>query len=145
MTPQKQKFRHAPEAGVWGDCHRTAIASLLDLDRDEVPNWAEMHWDDGSAFDSAVESWLRTRGLATVNVVYKDDLDRVLGTQAAVNPTAYYLLAGTSRTGVNHSVVARGGAIVLDPSLDDAGIIGPCDDGYYWVTYLVPSGMKDAA
>ena len=23
-----------------------------------------------------------------------------------------------------------------DPSLDDSGIVGPCDDGFYWVQYI---------
>jgi len=34
IVPQKQANRHLPEEGLYGDCHRTAIAVLLGLDRD---------------------------------------------------------------------------------------------------------------
>jgi hypothetical protein len=42
---------------------------------------------------------------------------------------------------VNHTVVCRGGRIEWDPSMDDAGIVGPCDDGFYWVTWLIPAAL----
>lgn len=140
MKPQKQRYRHRPEAGEFGDCHRTAIACLLDLDRDEVPNFGE-HYGDTKAFFDAADAFLRSRGLATVDVPFAGTLESVLEHQSAVNSRAYYLLAGESRTGVNHTVIACGGEIVWDPSLDDAGIIGPCDDGHFWLSYLVPIAM----
>ena len=34
------------------------------------------------------------------------------------------------------SVVCRDGAIACDPGQDDPGIVGPCDDGFYWVTFF---------
>lgn len=140
MTPQKQRFRHRPEQGEYGDCHRTALACLLDLDRDSVPNFGE-HYDDTRAFLDAVDAFLSEHDLAGVDVVFNSPLEAVLTHQSTVNPRAYYLLDGTSRTGVNHTVVGCGGEIVWDPSLDDAGIVGPCDDGYFWLTYLVPRSL----
>lgn len=32
MKYNKQLFRHHPEQGIFGDCHRTAIACMLDLE-----------------------------------------------------------------------------------------------------------------
>jgi len=39
MKLQKQAFRHDPSNGMYGDCHRTAIASILGVERDTVPNF----------------------------------------------------------------------------------------------------------
>lgn len=149
MIEQKQLFRHHPSRGEIGDCHRTAIACLLHLRPDEVPHFGELSWDhernawaDPCPFQRHVTEYLASVGLAEVNVAYQDSLENVLAAQRATNPRAYYLLGGHSRTEVNHTVICCGGSIVWDPSLDDAGIVGPCQpDGLYWVTYLVPLSM----
>lgn len=142
MKPQKQLFRHKPEDGVYGDCHRTAIAIMLDLDAADVP-----HFMDGSAgkvgADAAhdrVEAWLNERGIATINVLFPGQVpvEEILTTIAACNPRGRpaFILGGTSKNGVNHSVVCCDGEIACDPSLNDSGIVGPCDDGFYWVTFF---------
>jgi len=154
VKAQKQLFRHRPHLGEIGDCHRTAIACLLDLDPQEVPHFGEMDWDfeqqrfrENGDFHRHVSDWLRTRGLATVDSVYSCTLEELLTHLGRVNPNAYYLLGGESRTGVNHTVIGCGGEIVWDPGIDNPGIIGPTKpDGLYWVTYLVPlSLMREAA
>lgn len=154
MIKQKQLYRHRPEQGEIGDCHRTAIACLLDLRPEDVPHFGEMNWDHESRafrepghFNEDVALYLAGQGLARVDVVYGGgDLEGVLNMQAHLNPDAYYLLGGESRTGVNHTVIGQGGAIVWDPSLDDSGIVGPCKpDGYYWITYLVPLRLVEKA
>lgn len=35
----KQKYRHDPENGVFGDCYRTCLAYILGFDRDSVPHY----------------------------------------------------------------------------------------------------------
>ena len=65
----------------------------------------------------------------------------VLTLMKAMNPGVYYMLSGESRTGCNHVVIALDDEIVWDPSLDDSGIIGRCDDGFTWVEFLVPASM----
>jgi hypothetical protein len=85
------------------------------------------------------EAWLNARGIATINVLYPDiPLKEVLGTVAACNPRGrpVFILGGQSCNGVNHSVVCCDGKIVCDPSQDDSGIVGPCDDGFYWLTFF---------
>jgi hypothetical protein len=59
----------------------------------------------------------------------------------AINPGVFYLLGGQSRTDCGHSVVCLDDAIIWDPSLTDAGIVGPMEDGYYWITVLIPLSM----
>lgn len=141
MIYQKQLFKHDPENGIYGDCHRTAIACLLDLPAEEVPQF----WIEGETsveFSKRERAYLATKGLSTVDVIFDCELDQLLTHLESVNPHAYYILGGTSRLGCGHSVVGKGGKIVLDPSQEDTGIVGRLD-GYYWVTYLVPISMID--
>lgn len=141
MIKNKQLFRHRPPETI-GDCHRTAIACLLDLPPEAVPHFGAIHWQDPEEFHEAFERWLLDeRWLRTVTVPYDCALDLLLAAVGSQNRGAYYLLGGRSRTGVNHTVVCRGGGIEWDPSLDGAGIVGPCSDGFYWVTFLVPAAM----
>jgi hypothetical protein len=141
VIKQKQLFRHRPAEGIIGDCHRTAIACLLDLAVEAVPHFGAVHWESPADFSGAFERWLQEQGFRTVVIVYDCPLEQVLACIGSQNKGAYYILGGMSRTGVNHSVLGCGGEIAWDPSLDDAGIVGPCDDGFYWVTFLVPSSM----
>ena len=90
----------------------------------------------GDVFADRERDFLRTRGLVPINVMFDAPLDRVLECLEAMNPGVYYLLGGKSRTGVNHTVVGLSGRIVHDPSLSESGIVGPCEDGYYWVTWF---------
>lgn len=140
MTPLKQRNRHQPEEGVFGDCHRAAIASVLDLSLDDVPHF----FDKGVSGEIAArseEAWLAARGLAPVRVACNETLvlGAILDAAGKINPGACYLLSGKSKSGCNHTVVCRDEQIVHDPSQDDVGIIGPCEEGHYLVTFLKPA------
>jgi hypothetical protein len=146
VTPHKQLIRHKPDEGVFGDCHRTAIACLLDLNPDDVPHFN--HDAPGAeTFNRRVAEWLASRGLCEASVAYNDDgLQKVLDVVKHCSPGVYFLLGGQSRSGCNHTVIGCDGAIVWDPSPTDAGIVGPCDtDGLYWITFLLPLSMRRAA
>ncbi|WP_407146278.1 hypothetical protein [Bradyrhizobium sp. ORS 86] len=142
MKPQKQLNRHLPEQGIYGDCHRTAIAIVLDMDAKDVP-----HFMDASAYEEGselahgrIEAWLNARGFVTISVPFRgqDDLGQILQLIAVANPVSkpVYILRGRSRSGGNHAVVCCDGVIACDPSLDAAGIVGPCNDGHYWLTFF---------
>ena len=139
MLFNKQLYRHDPDNGVWGDCHRTAIACLLNLEPEQVPHFGR-NGAPAETFHRRVDVFLRCCGLDTFAVLYPGEtsLEDVLATQGHLNPRNLYMLGGTSRTGCNHTVICRGGEIIWDPSLDDSGIIGPMDDGYWWISFLVP-------
>jgi len=142
MIERKQLFRHRPEEGEIGDCHRTAIACLLNMEPESVPHFGKKDFEIGIEKRSQaaeVDAWLAERDLAQVSIAYSDDLEDILSCMGALNPKAFYLLGGRSRTGVNHSVIGCGDRIVWDTSLDDAGIVGPCSDGYFWITFIVPA------
>lgn len=142
MKAQKQLNRHRPEEGIYGDCHRTAIAIILDMDAKDVPHFMDGTPGKGDAEEAhdRIEAWLNARGICTIHVLFPGDmrLNDLLYTVEACNPRSrpVFILGGTSRTGVNHSVVCCDGEIACDPSQNDSGIIGPCDDGFYWVTFF---------
>lgn len=145
MRTFKQLFRHAPEAGVTGDCWRSTIACLLDMHPSEVPHFVEGCWEDGLEVKRRTKAWLATRGLSMVENAFDCDLHDVLSSVGSINPGLHYLLGGNSRNGTGHSVVCCDDQIVWDPALDNSGIVAPMDDGYYWVTWLVPAILRKAA
>ncbi|MES2685718.1 MAG: hypothetical protein V4706_02790 [Pseudomonadota bacterium] len=135
MQFHKQLFHHKPEEGIYGDCHRTAIACLLDKLPKDVPHFG-VHFNDGKAFEAAVKEFLQLHDLFPMQFAFTGELQPILDYMGASNPGIHYMLCGRSRTGVNHTVVALDNAIVWDPSITDAGIVGPCDDGYFWIMTL---------
>jgi len=145
MRPQKQLFKHDPDNGTWGDCLRTCLAIMLDMDAKDVPHFmhgADMTETEGNPErDKIVEEWLDSKGYAEFSQAYGNEctLEALLHVMKLLNPNIPYMLSGTSRNGTNHVVIGMGNKIICDPSLDDSGIIGPCDDGYYWIAVLVPS------
>lgn len=138
MKPQKQLHRHRPPT-TYGDCHRTAIAIVLDMDARDVPHFADgaVSGDEQAA---RAEAWLNALGIVTLNVLFPGDtpLQAILDHVAAVNQRSkpVFLLSGMSRNGCEHVVVGYDGEIACDPSIDNSGIVGPCRDGFYWVTFF---------
>jgi hypothetical protein len=139
MKPVKQRNLHKPDEGIYGDCHRAVIASLLELEIEEVPHFGD-EAPDGREFYRRVREFLLTKDLIDVNIVYNAELSGVLKVMKSMNPGLYYILGGLSKTGVDHSVICFEDEIVHDPSINQSGIVGPCkNDGLYWVTFLVSS------
>ena len=141
MTPHKQLNRHRPEAGEIGDCWRTSIACLLDMHPREVPHFVEHDFEDSATATRNLREWLAGIGLGMVEFPFSAPLEAMMSSIHAINPGSYYLLSGNSRNRCGHTVVACGDKIVWDPSIDDSGIVGPMDDGYYWVMFFVPGKM----
>lgn len=131
----KQANRHNPEAGVWGDCYRAAVASALGFSLEDVP-----HVFDGGRTgpegNALMREWLLGQGFVPITVVYQASLDELLATVADLNPDTFYVLTGRSKNGCNHCVVGLNDEIVHDPSLDNSGIVGPTDDGHYFIEYF---------
>lgn len=127
MTPYKQLLRHDPENGVWGDCGRTALACILDLPPASVPHF----WDGGACgheLDVKENEFLSHHGMYKITFAVTGTLEEVLDYFGDITCGSHYVLVGKSRLGCNHAVVCRGSAIVHDPSQDDTGIVGPCDE-----------------
>lgn len=137
MRIQKQLFRHDPENGSFGDCHRTSLAVVFDMDAADVPT---LYGDEAAGVTQwqQTEDWLNELGVTQIAVLYdgKTDVKDLLRSVSYVNPDVAYLLGGTSKNGTGHTVVCLGAEIVCDPSLDCSGIVGPMKDGWYWITFF---------
>lgn len=142
MRPLKQLIRHDPDNGLYGDCHRTCWAVILDFDPADVPHFCDGPDDKLGNWKALEREWLASLGLAPVTIGYNNaGLDLILSTLAHSAPGIPVILGGKSSLGVNHSVVALNDRIYCDPSGN--GIVGPMDDGFWWVTFAVPLPSPD--
>lgn len=124
MTPVTQTKvvvkNSAGEIVVNGNCYAAAIASMLDLPIDQVPNvevffpWSEQddHWN------KIMNQWLELKGYkigpAPEYGVFHDDQHYAEGTAAALY-NDIYLASGPSARGVNHICIYQAGNLVWDP------------------------------
>lgn len=156
MLHNKQLFLHKPEEGQYGDCHRTALACILNLQPEEAPHFigeyerrealkaqgedVEVYvWQDEQA------EWLQSLGFATADICYdgtQGDIEGIFAFMRVRNPEIYYILGGTSPRGTNHSVVCYGGGYEWDPHPDGGFLVGPMDHGFYEITFIVPSIVR---
>ena len=156
MIRHKQLYRHEPNKGIYGDCHRTALACILALPSPEsAPHFIGEHEAlkaEGKEFDwqAAQAEWLERLGYCTADIVFGDGgqdeehtyLQGLLAFMGARNPEIYYLLGGLSPRNTNHTIVCQGGEMVWDPHPDGGFLVGPMDHGFYEVTFVLPILMR---
>ena len=150
MRFSKQLHRHEPQCGINGDCYRTVVACMLDMLPEQVPHFLERvnfldydgHWFDGPG--GALE-WMHSQGLHPINICIDASLglQEVLDIFGDTNPGIYFLLAGTSKTGVGHWVICKNNEIVWDPSLGNVGIVGPPPEGPWEIEFYISVLMTD--
>lgn len=137
LRPQLQAFLHDPDNGVYGDCHRTAIAMALGVDRDTVP-----HFCDPQQFDNylvAQNEWLGARGYSVVNIPFSQcTFTQIIEQLRASANDAPVIVGGTSPRGRHHSVLVFDGQ-VFDPHPEGGNLIGPMDDGLFWLSIFSPT------
>jgi len=141
MKEFMQSIPHKPAEGQQGDCFRAALASLLEIDPSDVPHFFEIDMDADDSWEN-VKEWLKSRGYSWFSAAFNCDLDDVMAFMQQINPGIYYLLAGNSGRGT-HQVIACGDVLVHDPSPYNTGLIGPCDDGMYWINLVLPAAIHD--
>lgn len=86
-----------------------------------------------------MEAWLRQRGLVPIWVPFGSEtsLVSIHSTMATHNPGVPFGVCGQSKPGVQHYIVCKDGEVACDPSgRVGEGLIGPCDDGLWWVMFL---------
>ena len=122
MIPVQQLNNHNPASGVYGDCFRTALASILELDPIEVPNYVG---PDIEFLDTIANTneWLAERGLTLVMhyLWLEPGFDLFEAYQKNLAPggesgTYHFIVGGTlPGTTIGHVVVADWGGYVHDP------------------------------
>lgn len=140
MRPQKQLFRHDPANEIWGDCFRTCIAIILDRDAADVPHFMDCTaTPDPADRDHKIDEWLGEQGLRRIEIYLNgaETMENVMVCGHRWGKGMPWMLSGMSRTPANHVVVCRGTEIFCDPSLTDAGIVGPMDNDFWCIEYIV--------
>jgi hypothetical protein len=135
MIPVKQRNKHDPVNGIFGDCHRAAMASVLELPLEEVTHFAD-GGVDGDEFMRREKEFLLRHGLVPIYLNFRvATLDEFEEYIKVFHHNLYYLIGGASSNGTPHTVVGLNGKIVHDPN--GAGIIGPLEDvGCFVLTFF---------
>lgn len=147
MKYHRSIVKHDPKAGSYGDCFRACVASVFNyrqitdvphfLEKGPGSNWGEYH------------RWLaRTHDAYSMSVPLNvETLEDVFTfTRMSFSFNFPYILTGTSIAGVNHCVVANWFGIIHDPSAEpdqQHTIIGPTDDGLFWIECFVLNTQKE--
>lgn len=118
MNYISQKYLHDPDNGQIGDCFRACIASILDLERDEVPHFARDH---GTDYLRQLNLWLVPFDLYFMEMCVPDGYEKII-----TDMPAYTIVTGDSPRfkDCKHCVVAFKGEIVHDPHPDKKGLLG---------------------
>lgn len=141
MQYHKQLHQHDPANGVLGDCFRTSLACLLDLEPKDVPHFMGDPDEPTEVAWANVDIWLGEKfnlRFCTIRLQIKN-IDPWLEFLDEENPGLRYELGGKSPRGSCHSVIVESGKIIHDPHPDGGGIVGPCDeDECYSLGFLLP-------
>lgn len=106
---------HRPEEGKWGDCLRACVASLFELEPEEVPHFAENASD--VEMTERLRAWLLPRDLSVFFIqIGSEEYEETCSAMVESGMDAYHLLGGVGIGGVRHVVVARFGRCIHDPT-----------------------------
>ena len=133
MTPVDQEFLHDKENGIYGDCQRAVIASLLDLPISEVPHFLKEANGDAYDFFTRLQDFVNSHGY-----VLATSRGKPLLVYCGNDLPYYHEIAGMSPRGVMHAVVGCNGKVVHDPHPSKAGLIG--DPSAWEYGYLLKIG-----
>jgi len=123
MKPVKQTIFGKSTGNCWAAC----VASLLEIDLEEVPNFCAKY--DNDRWFAETRKWLRTRGLEMLMLELSSDVDL-----ADLFGHIYWIAGGKSPRGrYNHATIYRGAELVHDPHPDDTGLRGVPKDGAFLV------------
>lgn len=142
MIEQKQLYLHNPKEGSIGDCWRTCIACILDVEPKAIPHYYKSLWEPEPAIISTKVHRETNKFLkANFDLQYIEyPLDcpevEILNTYLEHYYRDTYVMLGCSSKNGGHSVI-RKGYYMWDPAIDNSGCVGPMNDGYYWIGLLV--------
>ncbi len=126
MKPTDMTILHDPDNGYYGDCQRACIASLLEIDINEIPHFYETGND--SEFFKSLNRYLATQGLVHVETM---PIDFKLS-QYRNKGNLYHMIYGETVRGSQHAIVALNGEIIHDPHPDKAGLDKSKKDDWHY-------------
>lgn len=115
MKYNHQTIKHDPANGQYGDCMRTCVACMLDLEVVDVPNFAEASnpW-------VALDTWLRINRPERIMFIPVGERKTLFDFMRDCNHDIIYMLLGN-----DHAVVCQGDQIIHDPSWLKTSVTSP--------------------
>lgn len=144
MKPVMQRQFVNLATGQQGDCLRAVVASLLELDLDNVPHFVQEDVDGGPNWWQHLTMWLDQRGY---KIYFLDPEIPHL----APRPGEHYYAVGPSPRGVIadgvyttwHAVVYRDEQLAHDPHPDGTGIVKVANRYAFRATAAAAGGGQD--
>jgi len=113
VTPIEQT-----RTGRHGNCQQAALASLLDLPLDDVPDFCNNghrdHWYESMCL------WLLGRG--KMHIAYPECDEQWPPIQALIGKGLYYCISGPNEDGIGHVVIYQFDKMVWDPNPSRRGV-----------------------
>lgn len=116
-------------SNVNGNCYQASIASILGLELNEVPHFAELYSDE--TYHWELQIWLSQFGLMALRVPFREVENGVIVCPFLSLPESWCLAIGKSRNypNINHAVVGKviqGNQFLLehDPLPNGEGLLG---------------------
>ena len=106
------RFKKQTDFGDVGNCFSACLASVFDIEINEVPNFYNVAGNDPAAWWGAVRDWLRDRGFGVMSI-QADLIDQFEG---------LFIVGGESERGIEHAVLYQNGKIIFDPHPSDVGV-----------------------
>lgn len=131
-------IKHDPP-NTYGDCLRTSVACILDIDRVEhVPHFYE-DGCDGETGIQRLRDWARSIGFSPWFNSFSGEHSRkeVLEFVAAQNPDVNYLLFGCTDSGGDHVVICRNDVVIHNVAWYGSHIVAPTSDGCWFILVFV--------
>ena len=104
-----------------GNCVQAAVASILEIDLDEVPHFLLF----GHSWDKAVACFMRSKGKKYGGIYKPEEWSKM----KTIN--GYYLAVGLSPRGVYHCCVYKDGKLAHDPHKNEGDIIAEYIYSFY--------------
>lgn len=148
MRFYKQRVMHDPENGKYGDCYRTCLASLLDVDPSRIPNFMSRPERPHRKTWRLVNKWLKWRhGLMTVNIPFPVEdgctAEEKIAAICIMWRDMKLIVSGESPRGFQHSAIYQNGKLLHDPAVLSGGIVAPGEDGLIWVDFLISAAAHE--
>ena len=107
MIPVYSTVPHKPEEGLYGDCHRACVASVLELPSEAVPHFFAKGPEEVEAAWKEHRAFLWQRGVMTLDIpwiVTEEQGFKAVLASADIRSQArlWYILGGESETGCGH-------------------------------------------
>jgi len=132
MTPVFCTVKQDPENGLYGDCVRACVASILDMKSEDVPHF--YHDGDGDAAFDRMRAWLADHGRIPAYFPISEKIDP-FAYMADKYADVEYMLFHSTVDG-DHCIVGRNDKIAHNPAWFRTAITGAHSQGVWIVIIL---------